>query len=135
MCMLSCFSCVRLFVTLWTVAHQALLSIGFSGQEYCSGLPCPPPGDLPHPGIEPSSLASPASRSGFLPVSHCMSSGRTGKGLKRKVCTRLSSLQVSYLRNFRPSVPCCLQCPGYSFCQFSPVSLLHPLGCHISCSL
>ena len=48
---------VRLFVTLWTVACQAPLSMGFSRQEYESGLPCPPPGDLPDPGIEPMSLA------------------------------------------------------------------------------
>ena len=51
---------VQLFVTLWTVAHQAPLSMGFSRQEYFSGLPCPPPGDLPDPGIEPASVASPA---------------------------------------------------------------------------
>ena len=43
-CMLSCFSCVRLFVTLWTIAHQASLSLGYSRQKYWSGLPCPPPG-------------------------------------------------------------------------------------------
>ena len=42
---------VRLFVTPWTVAHKAPLSIGFSRQEYWRGLPCPPPGDLPNPGI------------------------------------------------------------------------------------
>ena len=40
----------RLFVTPWTVARQAPLSTGFSRQEHCSGLPCPPPGDLPNPG-------------------------------------------------------------------------------------
>ena len=45
-CVLSHFSCVRLCETPWTVAHQAPLSMGFSRQEYCSGLPCPPPGDL-----------------------------------------------------------------------------------------
>ena len=44
-CMINCFSHVWLFVTLWIVAHQALLSKGFSRQGYCSGLPCPPPGD------------------------------------------------------------------------------------------
>jgi len=43
---------------LWTVAHQAPLSMGFSRQEYCSGLPCHPPGDLPDPGIEPMSHVS-----------------------------------------------------------------------------
>ena len=47
-------------VTSWTVARQALLSTGFSRQEYWSGLPLPSPGDLPNPGIEPASLASPS---------------------------------------------------------------------------
>ena len=46
---------VWLFGTPWTVAHQAPLSMGFSRQEYWSGLPFPSPGDLPHPGIEPRS--------------------------------------------------------------------------------
>ena len=46
---------VRLFATPWTVAHQASPSMGFSRQEYWSGLPFPSPGDLPNPGIEPSS--------------------------------------------------------------------------------
>ena len=54
------FSRVQLFVTLWTVALQAPLSMGFSRQEYWSGLPCRPPGDLPNPGIEPMSLTSSA---------------------------------------------------------------------------
>ena len=45
----------RLFVTPWTVAYQAPLSMGFSRQGYWSGLPFPSPGDLPHPGIEPRS--------------------------------------------------------------------------------
>ena len=56
--MLSCFSCGRLCVTLWTVARQASLSMGFSRQECWSGLLCPPPGDLPNPGLEPVSLTS-----------------------------------------------------------------------------
>ena len=63
---LSHFSSVQLFVTLRTVAHQAPLSMGFSRQEYWSGLPCPPPGDLPDPGIEPVSLMSPALAGGFF---------------------------------------------------------------------
>ena len=50
-------SCVRLFVTPWTAGHQAPLSMGFSRQEYWSGLPFPSPGDLPNPGIEPKSPA------------------------------------------------------------------------------
>ena len=48
---------VQLLVTSWTVAHQATLSMGFSRQEYWSGLPFPSPGDLPDPGIEPRSPA------------------------------------------------------------------------------
>ena len=52
--------------TLWTVACQAPLSMGFSRQEYWSGLPCPPPGDLPDPGIEPRSLTSPPLAGGFF---------------------------------------------------------------------
>ena len=56
--MLSLFSRVRFFVTPWTAAHQAPLPMGFSRQECWSGLPCPPPGDLPDPGIEPTSLTS-----------------------------------------------------------------------------
>ena len=47
----------RLFATPWTAAYQAPLSMGFSRQEYWSGLPFPPPGDLPDPGIEPGSPA------------------------------------------------------------------------------
>ena len=53
---LSCFSHVQLFVTLRIIAHQAPLSRGFSWQEYWSGLPCSPPGDLPNPGLKPASL-------------------------------------------------------------------------------
>ena len=49
------FSCIRLFATPWTVAHQVPPSMGFSRQEYWSGLPFPPPGDLPNPWIEPRS--------------------------------------------------------------------------------
>ena len=48
-------SLVQLFATLWTVAYQAPLSMGFSSLEYWSGLPFPSPGDLPNPGIEPKS--------------------------------------------------------------------------------
>ena len=51
---------VQLFVTPWTVAHQTPPSTGFSRQEHWSGLPFPPPGDRPHPGIEPASPTSQA---------------------------------------------------------------------------
>ena len=60
----------QLSATPSTVAHQAPLSRGFSRQEYCSGLPFPPPRDLPNPGIKPMSLATPALTGGFLPPSY-----------------------------------------------------------------
>ena len=65
-CMLSHFSRVRLFVTLWTVALQALLFMGFSRQEYWSGLPFSPPGELPDPGFKPMAPMSPALAGGFF---------------------------------------------------------------------
>ena len=65
-CMLSHFSRVWLFVTLWTVARQAPLSMGFPRQEYWSGLPFPSPGDLPNPGIEAASPVSLALVGGFF---------------------------------------------------------------------
>ena len=66
MCVLSHFSRVLLFVTPWTAACQAPLSMGFSWQEYWSGLLCPPPGDLPDLGVE---SASPALAGGFFTTS------------------------------------------------------------------
>ena len=57
---------VRLFATPWTVAHQVLLSMGFSRQEYWSGLPFPPSEDLPNPGTELMSPVSPKLADGFF---------------------------------------------------------------------
>ena len=68
-CVLSRFSHVRLFATLWTGARQVPLSMGFSRQEYWGGLLCPPPGDLPDPWVEPVSLTSPALAGGFFTTS------------------------------------------------------------------
>ena len=68
-CMLSRFSHVQLFVILWTMARQDPLSMGSSRQEYWSGLSCPPPGDLPNPGIKPASPTSPAVASRFFTTS------------------------------------------------------------------
>ena len=67
---LSHFSRVWLFSTLWTVAHQTPLSMGFFRQEYWSGLPFPPPGDLPDPRIEPTSPepTSPVLQVDSLPI-------------------------------------------------------------------
>ena len=67
--MLSHFSHVQLFPTLWTVAHQAPLSLGFSKQDYWSRLLCPPPGDLPNPGMELATFMSLALADGFFTTS------------------------------------------------------------------
>ena len=69
MCVLSRFSGVQLFATLWAATRQAPLFMGFSKQEYWSGWPCPSPGDLSDPGIEPASLMSPALAVGFFTTS------------------------------------------------------------------
>ena len=66
---LSHFTHVQLFVTQWTVAYQAPVTMGFSRPEYWSGVPFPTPGALPNPGIEPVSLMSPALAGGFFTTS------------------------------------------------------------------
>ena len=89
-CMLSH---VWLFATPWAIAHQAPLSLEFSRQEYWSGLPFPPPGDLPNPGIELTSLTSPALAGRFF---------ITGAPGKPVVCInhKLQSYPFSYLFPF-----------------------------------
>ena len=67
MCLLSHFSHVQFFETLWTIAHQNPHSMGFSRQEYWTGLPCHPPRNLPNPGIK---LAPSALQADSLPLSH-----------------------------------------------------------------
>ena len=90
-CVLSHFSHVQLFLTLWTVAHQASLSLGFSRQEYWSGLPCPPSGDFPDPGIKPYSLMSPSLAGEFFTTS------TTWEALKQTYPSNdLNSFKVAY---------------------------------------
>ena len=64
--MLSCYSCVPLFETPWTIACQAPLSLGSSRQAYWNRFPFPSPGDLPNPRMEPTSFTSPALAGGFF---------------------------------------------------------------------
>ena len=64
--MLSCLVRFNSFGTSWTVAYQAPLAVDFPRQEHWSGLPCPPPGGLPDPGIEPEAPMSPALAGGFF---------------------------------------------------------------------
>ena len=89
-CVLSHFIHFQLFATLWTVAHQAPLSMGFSRQEYLSRWPCPPSGNFPDSGIEPACLTSPAPSGRFF---------TTGK--PEYCSTELSYRQVYYLPHRR----------------------------------
>ena len=84
-----------LFATPWTVAHQAPLSMGFSRQEYQSGLPFPSPGDLPDPGIEPGALMSPALQAGSLPAE---------PSWNRLLDSRSSQFQLSWVVTFLPTI-------------------------------
>ena len=89
-----CFNRVQLFVTLWTVAHQAPLPMGFSRQEYWSRLPCPPPGDLPKPGIKPMSLTFPALAVGFFTASATWEAQPHFRSIKNKQCNEMVSLTI-----------------------------------------
>ena len=82
-CMLSHFSRVQLFVTLWTVAHPTPLSIGFCRQDCWSVLPCPLPGHLPNRGIKPTSPETPELQADSSLLSHWGSLGCSPRGLKR----------------------------------------------------
>ena len=93
-CVLSHFSCVWLFATPWTAGQQAPLSVGFSRQEYWSGLLFLPPGNLPNPGIEPSLFTSPALAGKFF------TSSATWEP-QNQIQTRLNTLS-GHLDNFHP---------------------------------
>ena len=69
LCCATVASVVSSFAILWPVVRQASLCMGFSRKEYWSGLPCPPPGNVPHPGTEPESLMFPVLAGGFFTTS------------------------------------------------------------------
>ena len=83
----------------WTVVRQAPLSMGFSRQEYWNGLPFPPPGNLPNPGIKPVSLMSPALAGGFL--TNSVIGGRSGKykAIKGIICLTWASFVAQLVKN------------------------------------
>ena len=123
--MLSYFSCVPLFVTLWTVAHQAPPSVGFSRQEYESGLPCPPPGDLPDPEIECASLMSLGVRRRVLCHQHHLGSPENHLG-ERKSKWRMSTVMRLPAATAKSLQSCPTLCdpidgspPGYPSRRFS----------------
>ena len=102
--MFSCFSCVQLFVSLWTVSRQAPLSIRFSGQEYWSGWPCPPSGDLPDPGTDSVFPVSPTLLADSLPLSHwvamcvCVSRSVVPKSVTPWTAVHQASLSMGFSR-------------------------------------
>ena len=90
MFILSCFSCIWLLMTLCTVVHQPPLSMGFSRQEYWSGLPFSLPEDLPNPEIKPWS-AAPALQADSLPLNHRRS----------PILTLYVEIDSKYIKNFK----------------------------------
>ena len=100
-CMLSCFSHVQLFATIWIICISSVH--GFSRQEYCSGLSCPPPENLPGPGIEPTSLTTSASAGRLFTAKATLEALRTCIGTckinwKPMSFNDLSFTLVKYLR-------------------------------------
>ena len=98
--MLSHFSHVQLFATLWTAAHEAPLSMEFSRQEYWSGLPFPSPGDLPDPGIK---SGPPALQADYLPSEPPGKPNKTNKMMDTQV-SKLLKKQVHKLSQGQLSV-------------------------------
>ena len=111
--MLSRFICILLFVTLWTLACQALLSMGFSRQEYWSGLPCPPPGNLPDPGIESLSLMFPEIAGGFFCLFVCfLPLSPPGKPPRSNLQIQCNSYQItdgSFHRLEQETITICME--------------------------
>ena len=102
---------VRTFVTPWTVACQAPLSVGFSRQEYWSGLPFPSPGDLPNPGME---SGSPALAGGFFAT---VAPGKACVYMRARACVCVCVLVAQPHPTLCRSVDYSL--PGYSVCGIS----------------
>ena len=101
MCTLRHLSFFLLCSTLWTVAHQAPLSMEFSRQEYWSGLLCPPPGDLPNPGIEPASPTLPVLAGRFFTLSQ----GRSSMGKKKREEYKGLSIRLTWILKFLYNLP------------------------------
>ena len=90
-------------VILWILAHQASLSIGVSRQESWSGLPHPPLGNLPNPGIEPMSLSSPSSAGGFFSTNVTREAQGTGEEAFRETSSHVGCNVADRFQGGRPS--------------------------------
>ena len=117
---------VRLFATPWTVAHQASPSMGFSRQEYWSGLPFPSPGDLPDPGIEPGSPALEAdtltSEPPGKPQTHKGLSQRFSKIMQKTENSRICILLPGPQEGLKTSKRYCFTAPDGSWVGISGLS-------------
>ena len=101
-----------IFVTPWTRARQSPLSMGFSKQEYWSELPCPPPGNLLDPGIEPVSLMSPALASKFSTTSTTWEApNNMHNGILND---RVRKILINMLTHFKQSFCSCIACTMYN---------------------
>ena len=128
----------RIFMTLWTVAHQAPLSMGFSRQEYWSGLPCPPPGDLADPGLNPCLLrllhggAEPPGKSFLsldLPLLGILCQYNHMHGLLWLVSFTYNVLKVSCWMKYQCFILLCLSnTPFYSYTTVYPFISWWTLG-------
>ena len=123
---------VWVFATPGTVAYQAPLSMGFSSQEYCSGLPCPPPGDLPSPGIEPRSPALQADSLLSKPLGKTKNTRVGSVQFSHSVMS--DSLQPHGLQHARPACPSPTpgvypnSCPLNQWCQPTVSSSVIPFS-------
>ena len=106
--MLSHFSPVWLFATPWTVAHQAPLSMEFPMQEYWSGLPGPPPGNIPNPGMEPMSPVTSALAEGFFTTSSTCEAPLLGHVMQNRYFFMSSIPPCSLENQDRPPWSLCL---------------------------
>ena len=93
-------SCVRLFATLWTVAHQTLVSVGFSRQEYWTGLPFPPSGDLPESEIKTASPVSPTLQADSLVLNHWIEASSLGESVYRRPSGLMGTMQKRTTNSF-----------------------------------
>ena len=105
---LSRFSHVQLFVTPWTVAHQAPLFMEFPMQEYWSGLPVPPPGNIPNPGMEPMSPVTSTLAEGFFTISSTWEAPLLGHVMQKRYFCRSSIPPCSLENQDRPPWSLCL---------------------------
>ena len=120
--MLICFTFVQLLATLWTVAYQVPLSMGFSRQEYWNELPSPPPGDLPDLGMEPESLMSPALTGGSLPL---VPPGKPNQSTRQLISPHFTDQETEAQKSQVTCSGLVSKCPANTRTQCLPLESIH----------